>query len=374
MALTRKRSAQNKVYLPASARENQYMLARFNVTDELVEKFADKINNDSDKPYQQFYETLAEIFFKITDDLGIESGKFVANDKFVRVRYCEEEITPQTDQQILFLYNPRYHNSQKMYFDATKRAKKFRLIFLANGDSVRLDAAKFHQKVAKAIALFADKVGIEKSRVRVCDHQHLTFDVFAKDKGIKGTQTHKFRALSDRYAVDNFDLPERIEPLTYAVVDMAVNRRIKQLAAIDKTQEQPYAEFYQKVTDTLFDAAKQQKLTNATVVANSLVPIIRFSEDEKIFEDGELLRMEYNPANNKSGFQFAWDGAKQANKIQFVFVATKENRTNHGYGKFYSQIENALRIFADKFEYVEEKEELKVRFHQHLGYLFEPKA
>ncbi|AWB68000.1 hypothetical protein C2869_16910 [Saccharobesus litoralis] len=373
MSLIRRRRPQNKVYLPASARENQYMLARFTLTDELVEKYSSNIDQNSDKPYQAFYECLAEKFFKICDELEIENGKFVANDKFVRVRFCEEEITPQTEQQILFLYNPRYHYSQKSYFDATKRAKKFRLIFLANGDSVRLDAANFHKKVSQAITRFADEVGVDKTRVRVCDHQHLTFDVFAKEKGIKGTQTHKFRALRERYNVGGFQLPERIEPLTYAVVDMPLNRRIKQFVGVDAGANKPYEKLYSSIAEMLEASAKEHGLANAALVANCLVPIIRYSEDEKVFEDGELLRMEFNPSNSKMTFNSAWNGAESVNKIQFVFVATKDNYTNHGYGRFYSLIENTLKDVADKLEYKVEKEELKIRFHQHLGYLLEAK-
>ena len=66
------------------------------------------------------------MFFKINEELDIESGQFVANDKFTRIRFSPEKITAQTDQQILFLYNSRYHFSQSAHYDGQQsRPAKF---------------------------------------------------------------------------------------------------------------------------------------------------------------------------------------------------------------------------------------------------------
>ena len=40
MSIIRKRSAAHKSYLPSNARDNQYILAEFSITDELIQKFS----------------------------------------------------------------------------------------------------------------------------------------------------------------------------------------------------------------------------------------------------------------------------------------------------------------------------------------------
>ena len=65
MSLIRRHSAQHKVYVPSSARENQYMLARLPISEAMLAKFAHTIDNHSEQPYKVFYETLAEIFLKL---------------------------------------------------------------------------------------------------------------------------------------------------------------------------------------------------------------------------------------------------------------------------------------------------------------------
>lgn len=54
--------------------------------------------------------------------------------------------------------------------------------------------------------------------------------------------------------------------------------------------------------------------------------------------------------------------------MHLIFVASVQNKTSHGYGKFINQIEQALRAFAKSLDVVYDKEELLVRLHQHIAY------
>jgi hypothetical protein len=369
MSTARERNAQHKIHIPASARENQYLLARIKITDQLLEKYADLIDKDSETPYQAFYSKLAEIFFSINASLAIESGQFVANDKFTRVRFSTEKLTFQSKQQILFLYNPHYHNSENSYFDGSKLAKKITLVFLANGDELRLKAAKFHRKVKQAIEQFVEQTELNKNEVRVCDHQHLTFDLFAKNKGVSGTQTHKLRTIANRYAVDGVELPADKDALTYVVVDIPVNRRIKSLVEIDPTSAGAYNPLYSFISEAFVNAAKKFNINNGAVIANGLIPIVRRSYgDEFIHADGELLMMGYNPKKTDCGFTCKWNADKLVDTVQLVFLASDLNKTSQGFGKFLNQVEQALHSMAEDLGYIKEKEEMLVRFHQHIGY------
>jgi hypothetical protein len=368
MPISRTRSAQHKVNIPASARENQYLLAKFHLTDEFMSRFTDLIDESSAQPYEKLYQKLSMSFFSINDGLDIESSQFIANDKFPRIRFSPEKLTAQTEQQLLFLYNPRYHFSRSAFFDGAKKAKKITLVFLANGDEVRLNAAKFHQKVKQAITAFSLAAGLSKEDVRVCDHQHLTYDLFAKDKGVEGTQSHKFRPMLTRYSTDDLVLPQTTDTLTYAIVDLPINRRIRELANKKEENTADYNALYNLIADAFINTAKQHNLNNGAVIANGLIPIVRRSDDEIVVANGELQMLGYNPQHTGGGYTCKWNAEKLVDTVQLVFVASEQNKTSHGYGKFLNQIEHALRAFSQQLGYVNAQEEMLVRFHQHIGY------
>ena len=371
MTISRMRNTQHKVYIPSSARENQYLMVKFPLTDQLIAKYSSLIDEKSSEPYTKFYQKLAKIYLGVCDNLNIENCQFIANDKFARVRFSPEKMTSQTEQQLLFLYNPQYHTSQNSYFDGAKRAKKITLLFLANGDDVRVQSAKLHQQVKKAVYDYAKALEFDTYKVRVCDHQHLTYDLFAKEKGLEDKQVHKFRSTINRYAADGFDIPINKDALTYAVVDFPINRRIRSLVNIDENASEQYNELYNLIADAFISSAKHNHLNNGAVIANGLVPIVRNGKDENVIASGELLMLGYNPKNTDGGYTCKWSSDKLVDTIHLIFVASRQNETSHGYGKFVNQIEQALRSFAKSLDFVNDKEEMIIRLHQHIGYFLD---
>lgn len=368
MPISRSRSNQHKVYIPSSARTNQYLLVKFPLTDELIAQHSQLMDRTSEKPYQKLYQHLADSFFDVNNKLDIESGQFIANEKFARIRYSPEKLTVQTEQQILFLYSPRNHYSQNAYINGKKRVRTISLVFLANGDNVRQTSAEFHKNVLLALNEFIAINHIDKSSVRVCDHQHLTYDLFSKDKGVTGTQTHKLRTLKNRYAADEISLPEKRDVLTYAVVDLPINRRVKELLNIDKSKDQPYQPLYDLISHAFIESANKQHLFEGAIVANGLTPIVRSREQEKYKADGELQKLSYNSFEPNNNFTLLCQGDYLADSVKFVIIATKDHKTSQGYGKFLNHVEQALRSTAEKLGFINNKEELVVRLHQHLGY------
>ncbi len=256
-------------------------MAKIPLSDELLAKYTDLIDDSSPQPYAKFYQTLAILFFNINDDLAIESSQVIANDKFARVRFSPEKLTSQTEQQLLFLYNPWYH-ARILFTMVRKKLKKINFLFLANGNELRVNSAKFHQKVRQAIAKFIEQTSLDNPVVRVSDHQHLTYDLFAKDKGVEGTKVHKFRSMTNRYLADEQNLPSNTDSLTYAVVDFPVNRRVRSLVAVNENTAEQNNELYNLIADAFISAAKNQNLNNGAVIANNLVPIVRKGEDENV--------------------------------------------------------------------------------------------
>lgn len=367
MSISRTRSTQHKVYVPTSARENQYLMAKFPLTDQLLEKYSDLIDTSATEPYAKFYQALANSFFKINDEFTIDSSQFIANDKFVRVRFSPQKLTAQTKQQVLCLYNPEYHTSQNVIFRGDVKAKKISLVFLANGTEIRVHSAKFHQKVKQAISKFSDQIGINKETVRICDHQHLTYDLFAKHKGVEGSQVHKFRSMTNRYLADEQNLPANTDALTYAVIDFPLNRRVRSLIK-NEDESGCYNQLYTLIADAFISSAKKQKLYKGAVIANGLVPIVRKGEDENVIASGELLMLGSNPSLTSCGYTCKWESNKLVDTVQLIFTACDKDKTSHGYGKFVNQIELALRDFAQRLEFVNDKEEMLVRLHQHIGF------
>jgi len=368
MSISRMRNSQHKVYIPASVRENQYLLAKFTLTDELINKISGSIDLNAELPYQAFYEKLSSIFFNICNELDIESCHFVGSDKFTRVRFSPEKLTAQTEQQIVFLYNPKYHVNQNAYFDGTKKARKISLVFLTNSNDIREDAPKLFQKVNKAVAKFAEQTGIEKNSIRVCDHQHLTYDLFAKEKGELGSTAHKLRPISLRYKAADVEIPASSDALTYVTVELPITKRIRNLVEIDESSTEPYNALYNLIADTFISSSKHYELNNGAVIANGLMPFVRTSEDDIVETNGELQKLGYNPEKSNGGYTCKWSADKLVDTVQLIFIASNKNQTNIGHGKFLSQVEKALRSMTEKLEYVNDKEELKVRFHQHIGF------
>jgi hypothetical protein len=368
MTISRTKNLQHKAYIPSSARENQYLMAKIALTDELIAQYQPLINQSCETPYEKLYQHLADKFFAINDTFALESAQFIANDKFARVRFSPEKLTAQTKQQVLFLYNPTYHTSRNTFFNGANKAKKITLIFLANGVDIRGQSAKFHQLVTKALAAFASEVNISPDIIRVSDHQHLTYDLFAKNKGIEGSQAHKFRPISDRYMADQQELSSQARALTYAVVEFPINRRIRDLVSQDENPQERYNPLYNLIADAFIGAAKKQNLNNGAVIANGLVPIIRSGEDENVVTSGELLMLSYNPQHSSGGYTCKWNSAKLVDSVQLIFVASEQDKTSHGYGKFVNEIEQALRTFSQKLDVVPEQEEMMFRLHQHVGF------
>jgi len=366
MAISRVRNAQSKVYIPSSARENQYILAKIKVTDELVEKLSQN-KQDVQTPYLGFYQSFAKAFFDVCSELSIDSCHFVGNDKFSRVRYSPERMVAQTEQQMLFLYNPKYHTSQNAYFDGSVRAQKITLVFLSNGEDIRSEAASFHQKVRNAIAQLSDKLGILAHRFHVFDHQHLTYDLFSKSKGITGTITHKLRPIKTRYSASDVAIDDSAEALTYVTADFAINKRIK--AMFDYTNEsKQFEDLYSFINQSLKESSLKQNVDGATIVANDLIPFVRTGDEELAATSGELQKIIASPTKPSQLFTCLFSSTQLVDKINIVFVASTKDQTSHGYGKFLNQIEAVLLSFAERMQFVENKEELIVRFHQHISF------
>lgn len=368
MSIIRKRSAAHEAYLPGNLRDNQYILAEFNLTDELLTLFSEKYSELKPQPYYDFYQQLSTLFFELTDELGLDNCQFIANDKLALVRYSHEMHQWQTNQQILFYYNPESHHLKKSFFDGGKRAKKICLLFLATGSEIRSNAVFFHRKVSQVVEKLRTTIKLKEGDIRIRDHQHLTYDLFAKNKGCEAIQVHKLREIRKVYAKKNVTLPDYHSAMNYAIVTLNVSNDLVKQVEIDSHSKDPYNPLYTYLTDVFTMAAKHYNLNNGALIANGLVPIVRYSIHEIVSRVGELQMLGYNPEQSPCGMVSKWNASELTGSVQLVFVATPENNTEHGFGRFLNQIQQAMQLMATELEIKPEKEEIMIRFHQHLAY------
>ena len=364
MVIIRKRSAAHKSYLPKSTRENQYLLAEFKITDDLLNQFS----ADTEQPasYFDFYQQLSNLFFNTTAMYEVENCQFIANDKLARVRFSHEMHQWQTNQQILFYYNPALHKLQKSFFDSTKRAEKISLLFLASGEDIRINAASFHAKIIQLLKHFIRQINVAEVRLR--DHQHLTYDLFAREKDKCDSVAHKLRPIAKRYASQHVNLPAENSAITYAVINIPVTNKVINLVDIDASAKDPYNPLYTLMTDAFSHAAQKYNLNNGAIIANGLIPIVRHSLHDSISTIGEIQMLGYNPQQTACGIISKWDATNLVDNIQLIFVAAKENIEESGFSHFLNQIEQATRLFATHLALDEQRDEVIVRFHQHIAY------
>lgn len=366
--ISRDRSHQHKVYIPSNARENQYLLAKFKLKDELLEKFADLVDLESDAPYSALYNHLANLFFDVCEKHDLSAGQFVANDKFIRVRYCPEKYSLETEQQVMFLYSPKYHTGSRRFIDGTKRVRKLKLVFLATGPEVRHYSAKFHTQVQAAVTEFSQLLELASGAVRLCDHQHLTYDLFAKEKGVQGVEAHKLRSIASRFKAHNVEIDERdLDSQTYAVINMQVNKRVQNLVPAESSVEETNAALYRHLYEQFIASAKEVGLTRGIMNANDLIPVVRSKADSSITRNGGVQSINFNEKSPINGFSYYFSEGALVESIQFVMIATKEDKTSYGYGRFINDVQQAMRSFAERIDHDEKNENLAIRVNQHIG-------
>lgn len=368
MSIIRKRSAAHKAYIPSNARDNQYIIAQFSLTDELLNKLTPQWTEQTPQKYLAFYQKLSQDFFDLCQQFEIGNSLFIANDKLPRVRYSNEMHQWQTNQQILFYYNPSIHQLTKTFYDGDVRANKITLLFLASGEDIRLNSARFHAKINQMLTVFFKEIDLDSLMVRVRDHQHLTYDLCAKQKGSSESVAHKLRQVKNRYASQQVLLPEDHTEITYAVVTLPITNALLNLADIDPSSHDPFNPLYTMITDAFSLASKHFNLNNGTLIANGLVPIVRHSDNENIAKEGELQMLGYNPKNTQCGMVSKWDANELVEQVQVIFVAQQNEKIEATYARFLNHIEQALRLMVTELELLPEKDQITVRFHQHIAY------
>ena len=374
-------SHQQKVYVPKDSRTNQYISAEIKVTDALLAHYAS---------HHDCYHTISQHFFEQAEMHALHNVHFIANDKLPVVRFYNEAYCLQTAEQIVFFYNPAYHEAQNVFVanetHTAPHARKLRLVFLATGIDIRSQSADFHARVVKCLAALMPLLPESGLKVKVRDHQHLSYDLFANAKGNKETYGYKLRGISHRYQARQCPLPTEHHSLSYVTVTLALSRKLKQTLSSnavhpvspnvnnDSIHHQDYTHLYQQLEDKFFTAMAAKQLNRVAMVANTLTPLVRNSKYDQLENTQEIQMIGFDPNSLAQQTISHWDGKLLAGSAHFVIAAGHEHYEDSGFGRFLNQVEDALKGFASTLALDKSKDDLIVRFHQHISYQNPPSA
>lgn len=348
----------NRVYIPTNARNNQYILAEFK---------PDNVFYDSFDNIDKCYERIAKNLFNICDKNALHNVHLIANDKLPITRFHEESYCLETEKQILFFYNPKYHEAHKSYWVKGQQARKIRLLFLATGDELRANAAKFHNKVLDTLVELKTTLPNEVN-FKIRDHQHLTYDLYSRLKGHKETYGYKLRSLYPRYQARNCNVPESHSEMSYVSFSLPVSRTMKDNFS-HLLQDDTYTQFYAYLEDKFFSACSKKQLTQAAFVADGRLPLVRNSRIDKSGQNSELQKLSFDSDLPSLQLKAFWDKESLVDTLHFVVVAKSDDKRDVGYGKFMNSVESMIRLYAEELKIEPTKQDLNVRFFQHISYV-----
>ncbi|GIU05118.1 MULTISPECIES: DUF3083 family protein [unclassified Shewanella] len=350
-------SHQQKVYIPKDVRANQYITAEILVTDALLTHYPD---------YKTCYQTLSRAIFNLGEQEELYNLHVITNDKLPVVRFHSEAYCFPTQEQIIFFYNPEYHEAQSLHSKDDYRARKIRIAFLATGDEIRSNSANFHIRVQTFLSKLLPQLPEQNLTIKIRDHQHLSYDLFAKAKGNKESYGYKLRSISDRYRARQCPLPDAHGSLCYVTVKLPLSRRLKQAMLPQHTDD--FTPMYQKLEDVFVEAASAKQLKRIAMVANGLTPLVRNSKFDQVDGTDEVQMLGFDPNIEEQQFIRHWDGSKLVEMVSFTIAAGVNDSKDGALGRYLNRVEDALRSMTSELALDKSRDELIVRFHQHISY------
>ena len=276
-------SHKHRVYIPTSARSNQYVTTDIKVTSELIAHFGN---------LQNLYKELSQKIFKHAEEQDLLNCQIIANDKLPVVRYHTESYHFQTKEQIIFFYNPAYHEAQNLFVDKDYQPRKISIVFLATGDAIRANAALFHTRVQCFINQLKQAIKDVDLTIKVRDHQHLSYDLFAKAKGHKETYGFKLRSIAERYKSRHCKLQENLNSLAYVTINLPINRKLKQNLL---SGEIVLSNLFDTIQDHYLTAIESKSITRTAMISNGRTPLVRNSKFDQHNKTDELQMIGFNP-------------------------------------------------------------------------------
>ena len=348
---------QHKVFVPANARENHYLLAEIDTQALALEPLAQQ---------QRVYQLMSQRLFQLCRAYQITNVCFLASEKRVKVRFAEEFQLIETRQQLLLFYHPSHNCGFRTLFDHGGTSR-IRLVFLAHGERLREHAVVFHQQVSQLLEQFCSDNGLDRQAVSFEDRQHLTFDMFAAEKGQKHTQPHHFRYLSERYRQQALILPKYAEPLAYGIGRLTLTDGVIGNLGVDIDRAEDFESVYTRLYAAFCRHMKSSQIHQGYMLATDKNVVVNIGPTNSIERQAELLYLQVDVSDNVQQPHSSWPSIGLVNCIQCVFVA-RHGQGDKSHGKFVNQQLSLMRNFAREIGVNPNSEALTMRFYQSLRY------
>ncbi len=370
-SLIRKKSAQNKVYIPASNRENQYLLIEFELSEQIIAGLMSAQGLD-EQALANFYLEFKQSFFKCCKVNGINNAMFVAKDKLVRVRFGEESQLIETGEQLIVFYDPKRHQGFKACYDKDSLVSKLVLAVFATGDDIREQAVLLHQKATQMVAELAEAVDQSIDLFKVRDHQHITYELFAAEKGMKKTTTHGLRFVPNRYQQQSLILPDDTKHNGYVVANLPIPMHLIEEAENNMSAEQPYQSLYKSIVRSLTDMADAEEIDKLAIMANGRQPIVRSNQNEQIQVSDELVYLSFGNDEDQE-YIADWNATNLVDSVALVFKPTTIDIQKNSFAKYMNKVNGVLKKMCKAMGIEPEADYVTVRFHQNTQYQFPAK-
>ena len=315
----------------------------------------------------QFYLDFKQNFYQCCKLNGINNAMFVAKDKLVRVRFGEESHLIETNEQLIVFYDPKRHVSFKSCYDKGQLVSKLVLVIFANGEDIREQAVNLHQRTTQMLHDLSEATEQAPSLFKIRDHQHITYDLFAADKGLKKTTTHGLRFVPDRYRQQSLLLPADTKHTGYVVAQLAMPMHLVEAAETKLSADEPYQPLYKAISRTLMDIAEYNEVKKLALIANGRHPIVRFQDEDKMQIDNELVHISFSD-NEEQSFLSDWENTNLVDMITLVFVPVNSDTPQNSYGRYLNKIQQILREMAREMGLDPQRDDLMLRFHQNTLY------
>lgn len=210
------------------------------------------------------------------------------NNKQPIVSFGYEAFTVETDKTVLFFYDPEIHESYKAFIEPELFISHVTVVFLATGKELRSNAALFHKEVQNTLSEFRYKSGLEHIHYEVNDFQHLTYDLFAREKSAGDSYGYKLRTLPARYSARHCDLPKAATEIAYATFKIDINKEVRRFIEEHYSKEDE-KHFLEKIEELFILGCTLCNLKNYRVKAGRDLTSLKDIETEIVDSKSQRL-------------------------------------------------------------------------------------
>ncbi|MCF6455396.1 DUF3083 family protein [Pseudoalteromonas sp. MMG024] len=358
--ISRNKQQDNRVYVPADSRDNQYVIAELAVNDALVAQLSDKTLNPSPK---ELLSLLLNKVRRIVANHEIDFVALIASNKFIRVRYGVDNEINTTNEQHIVYYNPEKSKGVVgVCADDANAIHSFRLVCFATGENLRENAALFHQKVVmlvneiKAAFSFVDAIKLQ-------DHQHISFGL-EKHSSATQSKAHGFRVIEKRYESSGLTLPQERNSKAFIVVKANFGELLSEKVL---NHEYDVSQMHGEVSHLLIQLAQEAGISHLAYVASNRYPVVKSNlVSGSANQNGELVSLNFGNTEHEV-IQLIDDDYINSNAY-LVFYMPENCVVKAGYAAYINKVIKLIDKLGQKLHLAEHDKAMLLRFYQHFSY------